>query len=420
MPRRIHFAMDTTMVHLNGRWRTPGSWVHRTYPSLDMLEDLVRLAERGCVDMVFFGDASGIPATWQGSHAEGARWGLMWPRQDMPPFYVARLLNSLDHITGGRIAFNVVASSRGADAANYGFDKLMNHNDRYDLMEEFIHVCRRLWDSIEPDAFLWDRETGEVVDPAKVHPVNHAGKYFKVAGPLSAVPSPQRHPVLLQAGGSERGIAASAAFADMVFIEAGTRATRQRHRAALDAALLAKGRDPGTVGMLVNTALMVGATPAEGRAKKERLLNLLPDGAVGPLLSYNLGFDLSKLPERFAPYDLQQQIIAAQASPSGMVAQLAEELGPTGTITRKDFFQLGRRFITGYQRTFAGSVAEVADFLEEEFEAMGGHGGFMLGAGYSIPGDFVDIVDYLLPEMQRRGRLRTRYEGKTLRENLLD
>ena len=443
MPRHIHIGLDLTMTHLNGRWRTPGSWVNQTYPQIDMFKDLVRIAERGCIDMVFFGDGSGIPSSWNSSLDEGARWGLMWPRQDMtpyvgalsqvtkhvgfgltyastfmPPFYIARLMNSLDHITNGRVAFNVVASTRRADAENYGFEKLMNHDERYALMEEFIDVCKRLWDSIEPDAFVWDRDTGVVCNPEKVHRLDHVGKFFRVAGPLSTVPSPQRHPILIQAGRSQRGIQASANFADLVFADASTREARVRHRSALDAALVQRGRDPAKVGILLYTSVVIGETSKEALAKKEKLLTLIPDQAIGPLLSHTMGFDLSKLPERFSPAEVNAEIVASQASPAGLMSRLAAELGPSGTIGRDEFFQLGLRQATGYNRTIAGTPAEVADFMEEEFVAMGERGGFMLGAAYSFPRDVMDVVDFLIPELQRRGRFRTRYEGKTLRENL--
>jgi FMN-dependent oxidoreductase (nitrilotriacetate monooxygenase family) len=443
MSSQIHLGLDLTMTHLNGRWRTPGSWAHSTYPSLDVFADLARLCEKGCLDMVFFGDGSGIPSSWNSSIEQGARWGLMWPRQDMtpyigalsqvtknigfgltyastfmPPFYVARLLNSLDHITNGRIAFNVVASTRRADAANYGFKTLMDHNARYARMEEFIDVCKKLWDSIEPDAFEWDRETGVVCDPAKVHKVDHEGPNFSVAGPLSAVPSPQRHPVLIQAGGSPRGIQASAAFADVVFVDAPSRAGRVRHRALLDEALRQRGRVPSDVGILLYANLVVGQTTEEAQAKKERLLTLIPPEAVGPLLSHTMGYDLSKLPERFSPVEMNEQIIASQASQAGLMATIAAEVGPGVTITRDEFYERGVRKATGYERTIAGTPAELADFMEGEMEVMGPHSGFMLASPYSSPRDVMDVVDFLVPELQRRGRFRTRYEGQTLRENL--
>jgi len=144
-------------------------------------------------------------------------FGLTYASTFMHPFYVARLLNSLDHITNGRIAFNVISSQRRSDYENYGFDELIDHGERYDRMEEFIAVCKALWSSVDADAFVWDRLNGLIADPAKVRPINHVGRFFKVKGPLSVVPSPQGHPVLIQAGGSPRGIWAATGFVDHVF-----------------------------------------------------------------------------------------------------------------------------------------------------------------------------------------------------------
>jgi FMN-dependent oxidoreductase (nitrilotriacetate monooxygenase family) len=444
MKPKMHLAFDLSFTHTDGRWRTPGSWIHRTYPDVSMFEDFARMAERGCIDMLFFGDGSGIPATWRGSEEEGARWGIQWPRQDMspyivamsrvtkhigfgltyastfmPPFYVARLLNSLDCVTNGRMAFNVITSTRRSDAANYGFDELMEHNSRYDRMEEFVDVCKALWASVEPDAFVWDRESGTVVDPAKVHPINHKGQFFKVRGPLSTVPSPQGRPVLIQAGGSPRGIQASAHFADHIFAASPPRAGKIRHRKALDEALVEKGRDPSKVGMLFSTTFIVGASEAEAKAKKEALLGMIPDEAVGAYLSHNIGFDFSTLPDKFSPAEVNRQIIATQASPMSFVSKLAEELGETGEMTREDFFQRGLQVATGYDRAVAGTPEQLADFMEEEFEATGCRGGFMISHPYSTPRDMMDIIDFLIPELQRRGRFRTAYEGKTLSENLM-
>jgi long-chain alkane monooxygenase len=181
-------------------------------------------------------------STIRGSTDEAVRWGVGYPRLDaspfiailsqhtkhvgfgltysstyLPPYYIARLLNSLDHITNGRIAFNVVASTSRGGAANYGFDELMEHNSRYDRMEEFIDICKALWASAEQDAFIWDRESGIVADPRKVREINHEGRFFKVKGPLQCAPSPQGRPMLIEAGGSPRGINASAYFADYIF-----------------------------------------------------------------------------------------------------------------------------------------------------------------------------------------------------------
>lgn len=443
MPKKMHLGIDLSFTHSDGRWRTPGSWAHRVYPDLTMFEDLARLAERGCLDMIFFGDGTGIPATWRGSEEAGARWGIQWPRQDMSPyitamsrvtkdvgfgltysstfmhpFYVARLLNSLDVVTGGRMAFNVITSTRRSDAANYGFDELMEHNSRYDRMEEFVDVCKALWTSVEPDAFVWDRETGVVCDPDKIHPINHSGQFFKVRGPLSTVPSPQVCPVLIQAGGSPRGIRASAHFADHIFAASPPRAAKIKHRKALDEALVAEGRDPEGVGMLFSTNFIVGKTEGEAKAKREALLDMLPEEGVGAYLSHNIGYDFSTLPEKFYPAEVATEIAASQASPVSFVSKLADELGPNGIMTREEFFQRGAQVATSYDRAVAGTPVQLADFMEEEFEAAGGRGGFMISHPYSTPRDMMDIIDFLIPELQRRGRFRTKYEGATLRENL--
>ena len=228
MPKQMHLALDVSWTQVESAWRMPGSWVGRHYPDVGLFEDIARIAERGLFDMIFFGDGSGIPNTWEGGIDAAVRRGVAWPRLDMSPwitamsrvtshvgfgltyastfmhpFYVARLLNSLDHITNGRIAFNVISSQRRSDYENYGYDELIDHGERYDRMEEFIEVCKALWSSVDADAFVWDRLNGLVADPAKVRPINHVGRFFKVKGPLSVVPSPQGHPVLVQAGGSQ-------------------------------------------------------------------------------------------------------------------------------------------------------------------------------------------------------------------------
>jgi FMN-dependent oxidoreductase (nitrilotriacetate monooxygenase family) len=443
MKTKMHLAFDLSYTHLDGRWRTPGSWTHRLYPDVSLFEDLARIAERGCIDMLFFGDGTGIPSTWAGSEEVAVRWGIQWPRQDMSPFiaamsrvtkhvgfgltyastfmhpfYVARLLNSLDHLTGGRIAFNVITSTRRSDAANYGFDELMEHNSRYERMEEFIDVCKALWASVAPDAFVWDRATGMVADPAKVQPINHDGEFFKVRGPLNVVPSPQTRPVLIQAGGSPRGIQASAHFADHVFAAGGSPQSKQRHRKALDAALQEKGRDPAKVGILFSTSLMVAETQAEAEAHREALLTMIPHEAVGAYLSHNIGYDFSRLPARFAPLELAKEIKETQASPVSLVSKLAEELGEGVEMTRDEFFEHGLKVATGYDRTFAGTAEKVADFLEEEFEATGCRGGFMISHPHATPRDMQNVVDFLVPELQRRERFRKSYEGATLMENL--
>ena len=442
---KMHLGFDFSYTHLGGRWRLPGGWPGRVFPDVAMFEQIARIAERGRLDLVFSGDGTGVPDTWAGSRDAAVTWGMNWPRQDlnpimvamsrvtqrlgfgltysstfMHPYYMARLMNSLDHVTGGRIAMNVVTSTRRSDAANFGFDELMEHGARYDRMEEFIAVCRLLWDATEADAMLWDHASGQVGDPAKVHGVSHRGRFFQVEGPLNTPPSPQGRPVLIQAGGSPRGIRASAYVADHVFGADMALAPQVAQRGALDAALVALGRDPASVGILWQTPIVVRETEREAVAQRDLLLTAVPAEAVGVYLSYNAGYDFSTLPEAFTLGELQAEIVAAQASPVGFVHHLGQKLGADTRITRAEFFEHGLREATSYDTTVAGTPAQLADLLEHNFDATGSRGGFMFGHIVTLPSDLEAIVDLLVPELQRRGRFRREYGFATLKENLLD
>lgn len=441
----MHLAFNLSYTHMNGRWQLPGAWEERVFPDVTLYEDVARLAERGCLDMLFSGDGTGVPDTWEGSRDAAVTWGVMFPRVDMNPvmvaaarvtrhigfgltysttfmhpYYLARLMNSLDHLTGGRIAMNLVTSTRRSDAANFGFDELMEHGARYERMEEFVEVCRQLWDATAPDAMLWDRATGRVADPAKIHDVKHVGRFFKVEGPLNTPPSPQGRPVIVQAGGSPRGVRASAMIADHVFGADLPLALQVKQRAALDEALIAVNRDPQTVGVLWQTPLAVRETEAEAVAWRNHLLGTLPLEAVGAYLSYAAGYDFSTLPNSFTLRELQDAIIATNASPMGLVHKLAVKLGADTQITRSEFFEHGRLSATQFENMVAGAPTQIADHLEEAFAATGSRGGFMIGQTIGVLSDLSAVVELLVPELQRRGRFRTEYQGRTLRENLAD
>src|SRR5499427_8987912 len=306
MKPQMHLAIDVSWTQVETTWREPGARVGRHYPDIGLFEDIARVAERGLIDLIFFGDSTGIPNTWKGSIDDAVTYGVAWPRLDMSPwitamsrvtkhvgfgltyattfmhpFYVARLLNSLDHISNGRIAFNVITSQRKADAQNYGFDELMEHGQRYDRMDEFMDVCQALWRSVDPDAFEWDRATGQVANPDKVRPINHVGKFFKVKGPLSVVPSPQRQPIIIQAGGSPRGTRAAAHVADHIFGLTKSIPLMVQQRIDLDKALVEEGRDPSMVGILWSSRAMVAETEAEAQAMRDSLIADVPLEAAG-------------------------------------------------------------------------------------------------------------------------------------------
>ena len=184
-----------------------------------------------------------------------------------------------------------------------------------------------------------------------------------------------------------------------------------RQRKALDRELLALGRDPAQVGIVWQQPVVVAETEREAHIQRDRLLSAIPPEGVGVYLSHNAGYDFSTLPQQFTLGELHAEIIAVNASPVGFVRELAHQLGSDTSITRKEFFEHGLRFATGYARTLAGTPAQVADRLEEAFEATGGRGGFMLGHVVSMPFDLENIVDLLIPELQRRGRFRRDVPG---------
>ena len=445
MASLIHLGLDFSYNHMGGRWRLPGALGGHVFPDVALYEEVARIAERGCLDLLFSGDGTGVPDTWRNSRDAAIQWGINWPRQDMQPmmvamsrvtkhlgfgitystsfmhpYYLARLMNALDHITNGRIALNLVASTRPADFRNYGMTELTDHETRYARMEEFVDICRKLWDATQPDAMLWNSETGQVGDPSRVHAMRHEGPHFKVEGPLNTPPSPQGRPVLVQAGGSPRGIRASAYVADHVFGADIALPLQIKQRAALDHALTAIGRDPATVGILWQTPIVLGATAAEATARREALRTTIPPEAVGTYLSYNIGYDLSTLPARFTLGELHAEIIARNASPAGFVGELVATLGPNTEMTRAEFLERGALSASGYDKTVAGTASAMADHLEMAFEATGSRGGFMLGHTPSLLREITDIVDLLVPELQRRGRFRTAYYGRTLRDNLAE
>lgn len=444
MPTKMHIGYDLSWTHLEGRWRLPGSWSHATYPDMRIFKELALIAERGLLDFIFFGDGNGIPSTYEGRRDGAVKWGLGWPRLDMSPFiaamsqitshigygltysstfmhpfYTARLLNSLDHVTGGRLAFNVIASSRRADAANYGFDELMEHARRYERMEEFMEVCKKLWASVEPDAFIWDRETGVVADPAKVHAINHKGDFFSVAGPLAVAPSPQGRPVIVQAGVSPRGIEAAAKFTDMLFASSPGKAKQVAHRANIDAALVKQGRSPADVGIVWDVVLIVGETEAEAKRRHGMLANALPPEALPVWLSHHSGFDMSKLPESFTVAEINEVIVKSNASPVSFL-NMTQMFAPDQQVSRSEFFEAMADHQSSADHAVVGDAKQIADYLEDIFVATGERGGFMIAHPMGVPRDLLNVIDFLIPELQRRGRFRTGYGGKTLRENLLD
>jgi long-chain alkane monooxygenase len=434
----IHLAADLSFLHTDYLWRMPGSWVgYPYYSTSEFYEDIACIAARGVMDMLFFGDTGGTPEDFGGSHEAVVRYGAKWPRHDMAPmiplmakaapgigfaltmsttyhhpFHVARLFNALDHVTRGRIAWNAVTSAYKNEAANYGFDVMMEHDERYERAGEFLEVACALWDSVEPDALVADRDSGLFCDPAKVHRVDFRGRYFNVRGPLPALPSPQRRPVIIQAGLSGPGMNLAATYADMQFSTRRTLTSMQQHRAALDQKLAAVGRAPREVGILWSIRVQVAESDAAALKQEKRYLDAIPPhaGLVEMSVQYNVDFSAARPGMRLADF---AEEVHAQKGNLGSFEELLKTVDPKQTVE-----EFGRRFLLDRILVASGTPKAIVDRLEELHFGTGANGGFILGRGFSAMDNIREFVEFVVPELQRRGLSKTKYAGPTLRENL--
>jgi FMN-dependent oxidoreductase (nitrilotriacetate monooxygenase family) len=398
------------------------------YTSLQPWLELAKLLEKGRFDALFLADVIGLYDTYRGGPDTSIREAMQVPANDpmllVPalatvtehlglaftssvyqahPFVFARQLSTLDHLTGGRVAWNIVASYLPNGAANLGFDALPAHDSRYDLADEYLEVCYKLWEgSWEDDAVLADRVNRVYADPAKVHPIDHHGRHYHVAGPHLSEPSPQRTPLLFQAGTSDRGRQFCGRHAECAFI-----VTSRRGLAGLtddvDRHAVGHGRREGDVKFFQGLTPIVGGTEAEARAKADELLEQVSTEGGLAHLSGAVGADLGTIdPDRpldsFEPEGVQ-----------GFVKRLIDS-APPGTRTFRD---LVRTNMTG--RFTVGSAEQVADYVQSWFEA--GVDGFNL-AYTTTPGTFVDFIDGVVPILQDRGLVQTDYAPGPLRQKL--
>lgn len=436
MSRQIHLnAFDMTCVghQAPGLWRHPDDQSHR-YTDLRYWTELAQLLERGRFDSLFIADVLGVYDVYQDGPESALRNSTQIPVGDPlmavsamsavtehlgfgitvsltyeKPYSFARTLTTLDHYSNGRIGWNIVTSYLESAARNLGLDAQVRHDQRYDLGEEFLEVCYKLWESSwEDSAVVRDRAAGVFTDPSKVHPIEHKGTFFEVPGLFLAEPSPQRTPTLFQAGASTRGRDFAARHAEAIF-NTGTRPevmrpavddTRRRAEAA--------GRDPASLKFFALVTVITAPTDAEAQAKYEdyrRFVSL--DGALSLYGGWS-GLDLSA-------YDPDQALtyIETQAVQSAVAAFSSAD--PDRTWTPREIARwIG---IGGMGPVIVGSPSTVADELERWVDEADIDG---FNFAYAItPGTFIDLVDLVVPELQRRGRVPTAYAGHTLRENLL-
>ena len=413
-----------------------GLWVRddtrqRDYTQLEPWVELAQVLEQGCFDALFLADVIGLYDTYRGGPETSIIEGMQVPVNDpallIPamayatehlgfaftssvlqthPFTFARQISTLDHLTRGRVAWNVVTSYLPNAGASLGYGGLPPHDERYDRADEYLDVVYKLWEgSWEDDAVLCDTERRIYADPAKIHPINHVGKHYNVAGPHLCEPSPQRTPLLFQAGSSSRGRDFAATHAECVFIVTSRESLHgtasiiddTRQRAAR------RGRHPDDICFFQGLSPVVGGTEAEAKAKEaEYLEQFSTEGALAHL-SGSIGADLGAidLDRPLNTFDFQ----GVRGSVKGLI-----ESAPDKSFTFRD---LARSRLAGQFLT--GAPEQVADALQEWHEA--GVDGFNLV--YSVtPGTFVDFIEAVVPILQARGLVQREYAPGPLRQKI--
>jgi FMN-dependent oxidoreductase (nitrilotriacetate monooxygenase family) len=331
------------------------------------------------------------------------------------PYDVAREVASLDLVSQGRAGWNVVTGVNAADAAQYGGAGYDRRAERYARGEEFVDVVLALWASIAPGAFPADKDSGLHADLSKIHAVDHHGKYYSVAGPLTVSPSRQGRPVLVQAGQSEDGREFAARIAEVIFTAWTEFDMAKRFYTDMKSRAAAKNRDPDAIKILPGARIILGRTAAEAEEKEAFLDSLLDidvciERAVSGLADGNRGIDLSKYPLD-APFpDLPEEVTSILSGRSENHIAMARKYN----LTLRDI--VIRSATTNMHFTVRGSPADIADQLEQWFEG-GAADGFNVMCSY-LPDSLDDFIELVIPELQRRGLFRREYEGTTLRENL--
>lgn len=412
--------------HHKGAWRAPDSAAGRL-GEIEYYEELARTAERGLLDAVFFADGQSLdapslgdspgwflePLTTLSAMARATeRIGLVSTVSSTfyTPYHAARLLASLDHISRGRAGWNVVTSMFDVEARNHGMPAMPPHERRYERADEFIDVVQALWSSW-PGASLEADRSGRYVDPELIRDVAHAGEHFSVAGALNVPEPPQGRPVLFQAGASGPGRDLAARHAEGIYAVAYDLEQGVAYREDVRRRIGAAGRDPDDVVVMPGLVAYVGSTEAEARRKQAALDELLPAEASLRQLSRFVGRDCSGW-ELDAPVP-ELAPLEEFTGPQGRYATILRIVASERPTVRQ---LLGRLAAGGGHCTMVGTPKSIADRIEEWLDR-GGADGFNLMPP-SLPGGLEDFVDHVVPELQRRGRFRTEYEGTTLRGHL--
>ncbi|OOC58967.1 LLM class flavin-dependent oxidoreductase [Paenibacillus ihbetae] len=411
--------------HHIAAWRHPESSKVRPI-DLAFYKDCALVAERGKFDMIFLADNNSIPligdlrtnvsflqpeALTMLSALAGvtSHIGLAGTASTTfnEPYSLARRLSTLDHISGGRAAWNVVTSTKDAEARNFGSSALMEHGKRYERAEEFMRAVTGLWDSWEEDAVVVDREGVVFADTDKIHRVHHQGEYFRIEGPLNMPRSPQGRPVIIEAGTSAAGQRLAARTADVVFTACEDKEEAIRYYQRFKRLLTEYGREPDDVKVMPGLLVFLGESEEEACESRQMWSELiLPEAAV-KYLSQLLNTDLSGYPAEGPLPDLPKE---GNSSRAVMIIETAKRSGMS-------IQELGRHYaVARGHMTVTGSPDQIADMIEDWFRS-GACDGFNVMAPL-LPSGLERFVDAVVPLLQQRGIFRSEYSGRTLREHL--
>jgi len=432
--RQIHlsaFLIAGHVAHSHALWRHPQT--HQGLFQPQIYQNIAKILEQGKFDLAFFADRLAISDGYGHNLEVGLKYGDQDAARLDPvpvlammaastqyiglgatrsttyyhPYQVARTFATLDHLTCGRVAWNVVTSVNNGEAQNFGLEQHLEHDQRYDRADEFMQLTFKLWDSWQENALLLDRENGIFADPSKVNYINHQGEWFKSRGPLNVPRCPQGHPVIIQAGSSGRGKEFAARWAEVVFTIQPNLALAKDFYTNLKSRMAEYGRAPEDCKILTAVMPFIGETEAIAR-EQQSLHNDLVHPLVGlSTLSNHTNYDLSKhaLDEPVEKVEIQ-----GMRGIFDMVVKLSQEEG----LTLRDIGKLYGASVLVPQ--IVGTPRIVADQLETIFQAEACDG-FVISPAY-LPGSFEEFVELVVPELQQRGLFRTEYTGKTLRQHL--
>jgi FMN-dependent oxidoreductase (nitrilotriacetate monooxygenase family) len=432
--RPIHlcgFLIAGPVSHSHALWRNPAHDVG--FLDLDFYLHIARTLERGKFDCVFFADRLGIADRYGLNLEVGIRYGDQDATRLDPvpilgamaavtrhlglgatrsttydqPYHIAREFATLDHLSGGRAAWNVVTSMNDSEALNFGLEAHLGHDQRYDRADEFVDLTCKLWRSWESDALVLDKARGIYADPRRVHYVNHAGRWFRSRGPLNIPPMPQARPVIIQAGASGRGQAFAARWADVIFTIQPTPAQMKHFYDAVKAQLPACGRRSEDCRILTAIMPFVAATRAEAERKRDA-----HNALIHPLVGLSTLASHSNID--FSQHQLDVPLANVHASGTqglfAAVMRLTQEQG----LTLREIGTLYGRGVLVPQ--IAGTATEVANYMQAIIEAEASDG-FVISPAF-LPDSFDEFVDHVVPELQRRALFRQDYTGRRLRDHL--